>query len=44
MKKSGELTEDDLKEGEKKVQKSTDNFIKDIDKRTEAKIKEIMTV
>ena len=44
MKKSGELTEDDLKDGEKKVQKSTDNFIKDVDNITEKKKKEIMEI
>ena len=44
MKKAGDLTEDDLKEAEKKVQKSTDNFIKEIDKVTEKKKKEIMEI
>ena len=44
MKKSGELTEDDLKEGEKKVQKSTDNFVKKIEELTEKKKKEIMEI
>ena len=44
MKKSGELTEDDLKEGEKKVQKSTDNFIKKIEELTDKKKKEIMEI
>ena len=44
MKKNGELTEDDLKEGEKKVQKSTDNFIKEIDSITDKKKKEIMEI
>ena len=44
MKKSSELTEDDLKEGEKKVQKSTDNFIKEIDSITDKKKKEIMEI
>ena len=44
MKKNGELTEDDLEEGEKKVQKSTDKFIKKIDELTEAKKKEIMEI
>ena len=44
MKKSGDLTEDDLKEGEKKVQKSTDNFIKEVDQVTEKKKKEIMEI
>ena len=44
MKKDGDLTEDDLKEGEKKVQKSTDRFIKDIDAVTDRKKKEIMEI
>ncbi len=44
MKKSGELTEDDLDNGEKKVQKSTDKFIKEIDSLTEKKKKEIMEI
>lgn len=44
MKKNGELTEDDLKEGEKKVQKSTDNFIKEIESVTDKKKKEIMEI
>nr|WP_316637732.1 ribosome recycling factor [uncultured Ruminococcus sp.] len=44
MKKNGELTEDDLKDGEKKVQKSTDNFIKEIDSITDKKKKEIMEI
>ena len=44
MKKNGELTEDDLKDGEKKVQKSTDNCIKEIDSITDKKKKEIMEI
>ena len=44
MKKNGKLTEDDLKDGEKKVQKSTDNFIKEIDSITDKKKKEIMEI
>ena len=44
MKKNSELTEDDLKDGEKKVQKSTDNFIKEIDSITDKKKKEIMEI
>ena len=42
MKKSGELTEDDLKDGEKETQKLTDKYVKDIDQMTEKKEKEIM--
>ena len=44
MKKSGELTEDDLDEAEKKVQKSTDKFIKEVDSLTDKKKKEIMEI
>ena len=42
MKKDGELTEDDLKDGEKEAQKLTDKYCKDIDGMTEKKEKEIM--
>ena len=44
MKKEGELTEDDLKQAEKKVQDITDKFIKETDKVSEAKQKEIMEI
>lgn len=42
MKKSGELTEDDLKHGEKKAQELTDKFTKEIDAISAAKQKEIL--
>ena len=42
MKKSGDLTEDDLKQGEKKTQDLTDKFVKEIDKISAAKQKEIL--
>ena len=42
MKKSGELTEDDLKQGEKKTQDLTDKFTKEIDSISAAKQKEIL--
>lgn len=42
MKKSGELTEDDLKNGEKKAQDLTDKFTKEIDSISAAKQKEIL--
>ena len=42
MKENGELTEDDLKDGEKDTQKLTDKYVKDIDGMTEKKVKEIM--
>lgn len=42
MKKSGELTEDDLKLGEKKTQELTDKFIKKIESICASKQKEIL--
>lgn len=44
MKKSSEITEDDLKNLEEEAQKLTDRFIKEIDKTGEVKIKEIMEI
>ncbi len=44
MKKASEITEDDLKDGEKEIQKITDNYIKDIDTISDAKQKEIMEI
>ena len=44
MKKSGELTEDDLKIAEEKIQKITDKSIKEIDDHVAVKEKEVMTV
>ena len=44
MKKNSEITEDDLKAGEKKIQKFTDDFVADIDKMSAAKEKEIMDI
>ncbi|MEE1124836.1 MAG: ribosome recycling factor [Acutalibacteraceae bacterium] len=44
MKKNGEITEDDLKQAEKKTQELTDKFVKDIDVLTEKKQKEIMSI
>ena len=44
MKKASEITEDDLKDGEKEVQKITDNFIKEVDDLAAAKAKEIMEI
>lgn len=44
MKKSGEITEDDQKHGEKKIQDITDSHIKEIEKITEAKQKQIMEI
>ena len=44
MKKNGELTEDDVKISDKKVQDLTDKFIKDIDNVGAEKNKEIMSI
>ena len=44
MNKANELTEDDQKNAEQKMQKVTDKYIEKIDKEVEAKTKEIMTV
>ena len=44
MKKNSDITEDDLKDGEKEIQKITDNFIKDIDEIAAAKEKEILEI
>lgn len=44
MKKSGELTEDDLKQVEKKVQDLTDRFVRETDKLVEKKEKEVMEI
>lgn len=44
MKKSSEITEDDLKQGEKKVQDITDKFIKEADICCEDKKKSIMEI
>lgn len=44
MKKNSEITEDDLKDCEKKVQDLTDKYCADADKAVTAKEKEIMTV
>ncbi len=44
MQKATEITEDDQKDLENKIQKATDRFIKEIDEETEKKAKEITTV
>ena len=41
-KKAGELTEDDQKKLEEKMQKITDKFIKEIDEVAAKKTKEVM--
>ena len=42
--KAGDISEDDLKQGEEKIQKITDKMIEKVDKAIETKTKEIMTV
>ena len=42
--KKGEITEDDLKDLEKDLQKLTDDYAKKIDKQTEAKEKELFEI
>ena len=44
MKKNSEITEDDQKYGEDKLQKITDEFVKKIDEIADAKTKEIMEI
>ena len=44
MKKNSEITEDDQKYGEEKLQKITDEFVKRIDEIADAKTKEIMEI
>ena len=43
-KKDGELTEDDVKSAEKKVQDLTDNYIKEVDACSAKKEKEVMAI
>lgn len=44
MEKNGDISEDDLLDGNDKIQKMTDKMIDKIDKAVETKTKEIMTV
>ena len=44
MNKANEITEDEVKDGETKIQKLTDKYVEEIDKAVEAKSKEILTV
>ena len=44
MKKNSEITEDDLKNGETKIQKITDDFVKKTDEAAAAKEAEIMSI
>lgn len=44
MKKNGDLTEDDQKQGDKKVQDLTDRYVKMIDSINEKKEQELMSL
>ena len=44
LEKGGEITEDELADGEDQIQKLTDKMIEKVDKAVEVKTKEIMTV
>ena len=44
MEKASEITEDDLKDGEKELQDITDGFIKEADIIAAAKEKEVMEI
>lgn len=44
MEKASEITEDDLKDAEKKIQDKTDKFIKEIESVSAAKEKEVMEI
>ncbi len=44
QKKNSEITEDELKEGEKEVQNVTDNYIKSIDKMVKDKENEVLSI
>lgn len=44
LKKNSEITEDDLEDGQDKIQKTTDKFVKKIDELCQKKQKEIMEI
>lgn len=44
LKKSGDITEDDQKTGEKKIQDITDKYVKEIDNVAEKKKQEVMAI
>jgi len=44
LKKNSEITEDDLEDGQDKIQKATDKFVKKIDELCQKKQKEIMEI
>ena len=44
MQKNSEITEDDLANGEEKIQKITDEYIKKVDDKAKDKEKEVMEI
>ncbi|SHH42456.1 ribosome recycling factor [Clostridium collagenovorans DSM 3089] len=44
LKKNNDITEDEVKIAEEKIQKETDGFVKEIEKLVEEKEKEVMTI
>ena len=44
MKKNSEITEDDLENGQEKIQKLTDKFTKKADELSAVKQKEVMSI
>ena len=44
LKKNNEITEDDLKDGEKKLQNITDDFVKQIEEMEKKKETEILSI
>ena len=44
LKKDSAITEDDQKDGEKKIQETTDRFVKEVDNIIKAKEDEIMSI
>ena len=44
MKKNNEITEDEVKDAEKDIQKITDKYVKEADSMADAKIKEIQEI
>ena len=44
LKKNNEITEDDLKDGEKKLQDITDDFVKQVEEMEKKKEKEILSI
>ena len=44
MKKNNEITEDEVKDAEKDIQKITDKYVKEADSMADAKIQEIQEI